>query len=174
MMADTWHAQSSGVTYAANKAMIDLFNANTSVTTVRIYRMWLFNNQTAGITGVFNNVRIHRLTVAPTGGTAITPVPHNTANAALDAGTSVGTGRTVTLGSRFRQLLHSPDEPTLSSLDWDSMLTLVPYAEIWNSGYGDGNVEPLTCRAGQDEGIAVVSVNQTVGVADVELEFTSS
>ncbi len=173
-MADTWHAQSSGVTYAANKAMIDLFNVNTSVKTIRIYRMWLFNNQTTAITGVFNNLRIHRQTVAPTGGTAVTPVAHSTANATLDAGTSVGTGRTVTVGSQFRQLLHSPDEPALSTLDWDSMLTLVPYAEIWNSGYGDSNVEPLTCRAGQNEGIVVVSVNQTVGQADVELEFTNS
>ena len=173
-MANTWHAQAAAVTYAANKAMLDLFNASSSAKTIRIYRMWLFNNQTTGVTGVFNNIRIHRQTVTPTGGTTITPVPHNTANAALDAGTTLGCGRTITVGSQFRQLLHSPDEPTLSTLDWDSMLTLVPYAEIWNSGYGDSNVEPLTCRAGQNEGIAVVSVNQTVGLADLELEFTST
>jgi len=171
-MADTWHISAQAVTYAANKYMLDVFNGSSSAKSIDVYRIWFFNNQTSAITGVFNTLQIHR-TSAASAGTTVTPVAHNTANASLDANTSAGYGRTVTTGSLFRQLLTSPDEPTLSTLDWDSAHCLVPFAEIWNSGYGDSNVQPLRCRTGQAEGISLKSVNQTVGSGDFEMEFTN-
>ena len=172
-MADTWHAFTSGATFAANKYMIDVFNANTSAKTISVYRIWWFNNQTAAITGVINVMQIFR-TSTSSAGSSITPAAHNTSNTALDAGTTAGTGRTITTGSQFRQLLTSPDEAAVSTLDWDSMQTFVPFAEVWNSGYGDTVIQPLTCRNGQDEGVTLKSVTQTVGNADFEMEFTSA
>lgn len=172
-MADTWHAFSSAVAYAANKHMIDVFNGSASTRTIRIYRAWLFNNQTTAITGVLNFVSIFR-TSAGSGGTTITPVAHNTSNTALNANTTAGTGRTVTTGDQFRRLLMSPDEPNVSTTDWDSLMCLVPFAEIWNSGYGDTVVDPITCRNGVNEGFTIQSITQTVGTADMELEFTNA
>jgi len=171
-MANTWHAFASGVAYASTKHMLDIFNSSASTATVKIYRAWLFNNQTTGVTGALNFVSIFRTSAASTGN--VTPVAHNTANVALNANTSAGTGRTVTTTSQFRRLLMSPDEPTVSTADWDALMCLVPFAEIWNSGYGDTVVEPVTCRAGQNEGYTIQSINQTTGVADLEIEFTNT
>jgi hypothetical protein len=172
-MAATWHAFSANVGLASNKYMIDVLNQSTSTSTIRIYRVWMFNNHTAAVTGVLNFVSLFRSTNA-TGGSNITSVAHNTTNPALHAGTSVGTGRTVTASSQFRRLLMSPDEPTVSTLDWDALGTLVPFAEIWNSGYGDSNIDPVTCVASQTQGFTVQSITQTVGAADLELEYTST
>lgn len=171
-MADTWHISTQAAAFGANKYMIDVMNGASSAKSIDVYRIWFFNNQTAAITGVFNTMQIHR-TSAASSGTTITPVAHNTANATLDANTSAGTGRTVTTGGLFRQLLTSPDEPTLSTLDWDSAQCLVPFAEIWNSGYGDSNVQPIRCRTGVAEGVSLKSVNQTVGSGDFEMEVTN-
>jgi hypothetical protein len=53
-------------------------------------------------------------------------------------------------------------------------MCLVPFAEIWNSGYGDSVVDPVTCRAGFNEGFTIQSLTQTVGTADLEIEFTNT
>jgi hypothetical protein len=172
-MAATWHAFTSAAAYAANKHMLDVFNGAASTATVRIYRAWLFNNQTTAITGVLNFVSIFR-TSASSGGTAVTPVAHNTSNAALNANTTAGTNRTITNGAQFRRLLMSPDEPTVSTADWDALMCLVPFAEIWNSGYGDTFVDPVTCLAATAQGFTIQSITQTVGTADLEIEFTNT
>ena len=172
-MAATWHAFTQAATYAASKHMLDVFNGAASTATLRIYRAWLFNNQTTGVTGVLNFVSIFRTTAA-SAGTTVTPVAHNTSNTALNANTSAGTGRTITNSSQFRRLLMSPDEPTVSTADWDALMCLVPFAEIWNSGYGDTVVDPVTCLAANAQGFTVQSITQTVGTADLELEFTNT
>jgi hypothetical protein len=135
----------------------------------------LFNNQSTGVTGVLNFVSILRSS-ASSGGTTVTAVAHNTANTPLTANTTAGTNRAVTPtpGGQFRRLLMSPDEPTVSTADWDALMCLVPFAEIWNSGYGDSVVDPVTCRAGQNEGFTIQSLTQTVGTADLEIEFTNT
>jgi hypothetical protein len=171
-MAATWHAYTQAAAYATNKHMLDVFN-NSGATTVRVYRAWLFNNQTSNVNGVLNFVSIFR-TSASSGGTAVTPVAHNTSNTGLPAQVTAGTGRTITNGAQFRRLLMSPDEPNVSTADWDALMCLVPFAEIWNSGYGDSVIDPITCRATVAEGFTIQSITQTVGVADLELEFTNT
>jgi len=172
-MADTWHGAAQGVAYASAKYMIDLFNGAASAKTLKLYRMWIFNNGTAAVTGVLTSLQIRRSSAA-SGGTTITPVAHNLGNTALDANSTSGTGRTITSSSIFRQILWQNDEPTVTTLDMDALLTLVCFAEIWNSGYGDSNVQPLTCRASNAEGICLFQPgSNAVGTADVEIEFTS-
>jgi hypothetical protein len=68
----------------------------------------------------------------------------------------------------------SPDEPTVSTADWDALMCLVPFAEIWNSGYGDTFVDPVTCLAATAQGFTIQSITQTVGTADLEIEFTNT
>lgn len=172
-MADTWHASAQAVAYASAKYMIDIFNSASSAKTIKVYRIWMFNNGTASVTGVLTALQIKRSS-AGSSGTTITPVAHNLGNTALDANTTCGTGRTVTSSSIFRQILYQNDEPTVTTLDMDALLTLVPFAELWNSGYGDSNVQPLTCRAANAEGICLQQPgSNAVGTADVEMEFTS-
>jgi hypothetical protein len=172
-MANTWHGAAQAVAYASAKNMIDIFNGSASAKLIKLYRMWIYNNGTASVTGVLAALQIKRSS-ASSGGTSITPVAHNLGNTALDANTTVGTGRTVTSTSIFRQILWQNDEPTVTTLDMDALLTLVCFAEIWNSGYGDSNVEPLQCRASNAEGITLLQPGtNAVGTCDVEIEFTS-
>jgi hypothetical protein len=49
----------------------------------------------------------------------------------------------------------------------------VPYAEIWNAGYADVNVQPLTAPSGSAYGYGIKSVTATSGSIDSEIEFTS-
>lgn len=172
-MAETWIANTQAVTYAANKYMFDIFNTSASAKYVRLYRVHQFNNQTSSITGVLNTIQMWLCGTAPTGGTGVTPVPMDTTNAALDGGTTVGFNRTCTDTTLLRQLVHSGDEPTVATLDWDSLQCTVPFSAIWEVGYGDANVQPFTMRASQNRGFSIKSLTQTVGQADYEFLFTS-
>ncbi len=173
-MANTWQSASQGVTYAASKHMLDVFNATSSTRYIRIYRAYLFNNQTSAITGVLNTLRVCILSTGISSGTTVTPIAMDSNNSALNANTTSGFNRTTTIASTIRQLVHSPDEPTVSTLDWDALGTLVPYAELWNTGYGDANIQPVTCRPSENRGFSIQSVTQTVGVADMEILFTDA
>jgi len=173
-MAETWRATAQAVAYAASKDMLDVFNGAASSQNIRVYRIYAFNNAVAAITGVLFYLELRRISTA-TGGTPVTPVQHSTANAALNVNTTAGHSRTITQGVLFRRILYQNDEPAVTTLDMDAMLTLVPYAEIWNAGYGDTNVEPILCRSGQAEGVAMVTVagGPTTGALDNEIEFTN-
>lgn len=172
-MANTWQSFTAGAAYAANKHMIDVFNGSSSTRHIRIYKIFGFNNGTTGVTGVLNTLRVF-LTSAASAGTTITPVTMDTGNAALNANTTSGTGRTITNGSQLRQLLHSPDEPAVTTLDWDALGTLVPFAQLWDTGYGDSNIQPITCHASEARGVTLQSITQTVGSGDFEALFTDS
>jgi hypothetical protein len=175
MATNTWQAALQGATYAAaNKHLLDVFNASSSTRYIRIYRAYLFNNQTGAVTGVLNTLKICILSTSVSAGSAVTPVAMDSTNAALNANTTSGTGRTTTIANTIRQIVHSPDEPALNTLDWDSLGTLVPFAELWNTGYGDANIQPVTCRASENRGFSIQNVTQTVGVADLEILFTDA
>lgn len=167
-MAATWRATSGAVAYAATKDMLNVFNS-TGVQTVRVYRAWHFNNGTAAVTGVLTTMQCRRITAA-SAGTTVTPVAHDTSSAAL-SGVSAGTAQTTTGTDIFRRYLYSNDEPAVSGATQDEWECLVPYAQVWESGYGDTNVEPIVCRAAQ--GFQLYHSGATVvGSADVEIEFT--
>ena len=171
-MAATWRATSQAVAYASAKDMLNVFNGGASAAVLRVYRIYWFNNGTTAVTGVLTNMRVNRITAA-SAGTAVTPVAHDTSSAALDAATSAGTNQTVTRSSVFRQILYSNDEPTVSAATQDEWELYIPFAEVWNAGYGDSNVEPLTCRATQGVELQQ-SGSSAVGSGDAEIEFTNT
>ena len=173
-MANTWQCIAPSAAYAANKHMIDVFNATASTRFIRIYRAYAFNNLYAAVTGVLNTHRVHILSTSVSAGTAVTPQAHDSTNSALNANTTSGSGRTTTIASTLRQILTSNDESSIGSLDWDSMGTLVPFADIWNAGYGDSNVQPITLAASENRGFSILSVTQAVGVGDYEISFTDA
>jgi hypothetical protein len=171
-MAATWRATGGAIAYAATKDMLDVFNATGTARVIRAYRCYWFNNGTGAVTGVITTGQVRRITAASSG-TAVTPVKHDTNSSALDANTTAGTNRTVTGTDIFRRFLFVNEEPVVAGTTQANWLTLVPFAEIWNAGYGDTNVEPITCRAA--EGVQLFhSGSSTVGTADLEIEFTDS
>lgn len=173
-MANTWRATAQAVAYASGKSMIDLLNAVASTRYVRVYRAYHFNNGVAAVTGVLTEMRCNR-TSAASAGTAVTPVAHSPAYAALNANTTAGTGRTVTVVSLLRSYLWSNDEPAVSGATMDEMELFVPFAEVWNSGYGDTAVEPITLPAGTAQGFEIKQQGTSaVGEASLEIEFTDA
>ena len=173
-MANTWRSTVQAAGFAAYKNMIDVFNAASSVRVIRIYRIYAFNTQASAVTGAYTTLQIRRMTSIGTG-TTITPIAHNTAYAALDSGTTSGTARGGNITTNFRQLLWSNDEPVVRTLDIDALECLVPFAEIWNMGYLDNTIAPLSCRAGVGEGVVVTNYGTSAqGAADFEIEFTDA
>lgn len=171
-MAQTYTAGYAGITFAANKSMLSIFNGSGSGRVVRVYRIWVLNNQTAAVTGVLTTFRIER-TSAQSGGTAITPVKHDTTNETLPSQIVVATGATITAAGTLRTFVWSNDEPAVGTGTWDEFETMIPLCCVWDSGYGDSNVQPITLREG--EGLSVTHTGSTtVGNVDIWMEFTVS
>jgi hypothetical protein len=171
-MAATFRATGGGIAYASSKDMLNVFNGTATARVIRVYRGYWFNNGTAAVTGVLTTAQCRRITAA-SAGTAVTPVKHDTNSSNLDAATTCGTNQTTTGSDIFRRFLFVNEEPIVAGTTQANWLTLVPFAEIWNAGYGDTNVEPVTCRATQ--GFQLFhSGTSAVGTADLEIEFTDS
>jgi len=171
-MAATWRATSGAVAYANAKDMLNVFNGTSSTRIIRAYRAYWFNNGTTAVTGVITTAQCRRITAASVG-TAVTPVKHDTNSSALNANTTCGTNQTVTGSDIFRRFLFVNEEPVVGGTTQANWLTLIPFAEVWNAGYTDTNVEPIVCRATQ--GFELFhSGSSTVGTADLEIEFTDS
>jgi hypothetical protein len=171
-MAATFRATGGAIAYASSKDMLNVFNGTATARVIRVYRGYWFNNGTAAVTGVLTTAQCRRITAA-SGGTAVTPVKHDTNSSNLDAATTCGTNQTTTGSDIFRRFLFVNEEPIVAGTTQANWLTLVPFAEIWNAGYGDTNVEPVTCRATQ--GFQLFhSGTSAVGTADLEIEFTDA
>ena len=171
-MADTWRATAQTVTFASGKSMLDIFNGGAATRVIRAPRMYQFNNSTGAVTGVLTEMRITRITAA-SAGSSVTPVAHDTGNTALEAALTAGSGRTVTTSDLFRKYIWSNDEPAVSGSSIDEWEMYIPFASVWEAGYGDTNVQALTCRATQ--GVQILHQGSTVvGSNDFEIEFTNA
>lgn len=174
-MAATWTAPTFAVAYASGKSMLDCLNTSSSAKTIKIYQILIFNNGTGAVTGVLVTMVIRHLNTNSTSGSTVTPVKHDTTNAALDANTTFGTGRTITAGSAVRHYIMSNDEPAVSGATMDEWECLVPNATVWSAGYGDSNVQPLTLTAANTVGTDIQqSSASAVGTADLEMLFTNA
>lgn len=170
MASNTYTGAAVGVSFAANKSMIGLYNGTGSGQILRVYRIWILNNQTVAVTGTITNLEIRRCT-ALSGGTSLTPIKHDSNNTAIPGQVIASTGGSPTLTDLFRRALWSTDEPSANATATiDELQTLIPLGCIWDVGYGDATVEPIVCREGQ--GVSLQSLGATTGVADVFIEFT--
>lgn len=172
-MAKTYTASALGIAFASNKSMLAILNAH-GTRKVKIYRIWVLNNQTSAVTGVLTTMTVRKLS-ALTGGTAVTPVAHDTSNTSVDL-TSVtcvtnGTA-TNTSDNAWRQIIWSTDEPAVSTATNDEWQCIIPLMLIWDST-GDSNIEPITLNTNEGLSITQPGAN-TVGVADFFIEFTVS
>lgn len=173
-MAETHTAAFLAVAFANNKSMAAIFNGVGSGRILRVYRVWVLNNQTAAVTGVLTTFSLRRST-AQSSGTAVTPVKHDTASANLPAQVLVATNATVTSATAdtLRNFVWSNDEPAVSSGTSDEFECVVPLNCIWDSDpSSSSNVEPITLREGFGLDVRH-SGSSAVGVCDIFIEFTS-
>jgi hypothetical protein len=171
-MAATFTAYATGVTFASNKSLLTLFNGVGSGRILRVYRVTPLNYQTAAITGVLTGLELRRVT-ASSGGSAVTPIKHDTASANLPAQVLCTSGPTDTVTDMFRRALWSADEPSVSAATSDELECLPELAKLWDAGYGDTNIEPITLREGQGLSLRQPGSN-AIGVLDISFEFTDS
>lgn len=178
-MAETYHATATNVTFASNKSMLSLFYASGGTKVVRVYRVWLLNNSLTAVTGVLTTFELRLVSGRTAAGTAVPVVKHDSSNADLESTLYVETGASLTdtTNGLLRRIVWSNDEPSVSAASMDEWELLVPLNLVWDSGYGDNNVQPITLRPGSPThaGFHVKHAGTTtVGAVDIDLEFTVS
>lgn len=159
---------------AASRVMVALYNGHAT-RILKVSRIWMTGPQASNVTGglVFYQLSRYTNASAPTG-TAVTPVAHLSTNT-LTTVTCVHTA-TANVGTPteiVKAWTRSSDECTAAVLMLEEIQNLMPLAIVWDSGYGDTNVQPLVCR--QTEGIAIQVGTKTgtyVGTTDIHIEFT--
>jgi len=171
-MAATWTATGAAVTFAATKSMTDVFNATGTARVIRAYRYAFWNNQTGAVTAALTACQIRRITSA-SGGSAITPVKHDTNSSSLDANTTCGYNRTVGGSDIFRRFLWLTEEATTTGVTQANWEIMVPNTQVYLPTAGDSNLEPITCRSAQGTDIYNAG-SGAVGTVDTEITFTDA
>lgn len=141
---------------ANDKNLIAISNATGSGKLIKIYRVWAWNPTTGAVSGGMTGLLLGRSAAVHTGGTALNFLPHSscvTAGAATPfTGCSAASGATTitaTMGTEFRRVFKATDELTASSGTMDEIQNVYPWSIIWETGYGDTNVEPFILRENQ-------------------------
>ena len=171
-MAQTFTAYYSGIAFAASKNMGAVLNSHASEI-LRIRRVGLLNAQTAGVTGVLCQLEMRGYFAGSPGltsPTAITPTSHDTTNTAPTTATYGHAGTIAGTATTFRRVFWSSDEAAISTATMDELETFVPLNIIFDAGYGDSNVQPMTLR--QTQMAMVFNTTGAAGLLDTWIEFT--
>lgn len=171
-MAQTWTAYYSGIAFAASKNMAAVLNSHATEI-LRIRRVGVLNAQTAAVTGVVCQLEMRGYFaggVSLTSSTAVTPTSHDTTNTAPSSATYGHAGTIAGTATTFRRVFWSSDEAAISTGTIDELETFVPLNIIFDAGYGDANVQPLTLR--QTQMAMVFNVTGAAGLLDTWIEFT--
>lgn len=179
-MAATYTAIATGVTHStAFKTYLQIWNASTSGVTIKIYRIWLLNVQTA-VTGILitSPILLSGISAIASGGspTTVTPIKHDTnSNTLSNVTINYGNTTTGTVVNTYRSLKLSGDEPATGTFKIDNFYAMPNMALYWDAGYGESGLEPLTLPAGSNSGIQITSAGtaSAVGNIDVIVEFTA-
>lgn len=171
-MANSWTLNVTALVFGASKVMHGIRNGGSRV--LRLARVGMLNNQTAGVTGVACLLELRKYPATCTWTpTAVAPVSHDSTNSALD---TVSTGHSGTpAGSTpvaIRRVFWSSDEPSVSAATSDELECFVPLNVIWDAGYGDADVQKLAIRTG--EMFCTFNMSGAVGLVDTWSEFTDS
>lgn len=170
----TFTAVGLGITIGNNKSMLSLFNPVGSTKVLKLREYYVRNAQTTAVTGVAGDFRLFRWahTTAPTGGTAIIPRSHDTADT-LGAGIDLRTGGTLG-GTEEAQPL---DVMKISTDEWGPGTLDVEAAQQTIANYlparakRDPIQKPFVVRPGQGIHLKHV-VNSTAGSFDIIFVFT--
>jgi hypothetical protein len=111
----TYYAYADAVALAANKQHVSIFNTAGSGLLVAVKKIFQINLQIASVTGVGLRFDVKR-TTAQSAGTAITPVPMDSAlNPSLSGLVNVATNATVTEGAIVTPWITNSDEVTAAN-----------------------------------------------------------
>jgi hypothetical protein len=169
-MANTQTAYFNAVAFAAGKNMAAILNGHATEK-IKIRRVGLLNAQTAGVTGVLCSIELRKYTGAGLATpTAVTPVKHDSAQAAPTTATIGHAGTPSGTPVVLRRIFWSSDEAAISTGTLDEWETIVPLNIIWDAGYYDPTVEPLVLN--QNEMISVYNTAGAAGLLDVWIEYT--
>lgn len=164
----TYRAVSPALTPAANKYHILIGNNAGSAQTLYLLGLWYYTG-VASVTGVINEFRWQRQTYgAPSGGAAITPNPHNSADPPL-ANVSCWGGATAGVGADgvVQRILNiSSEEHTATVADIDRLLedtNKLPSAGPWS--------RPMALRPGEAAAVKQIGAG-AVGAIMWALEFS--
>lgn len=171
-MAQTFTAYYPGITFAASKNMGAVLNSHATEV-LKIRRIGLLNAQTAAVTGVLCQLEVRGYFaggVSLTAPTAITPTSHDSTNTNPTTATYGHAGTIAGTATTFRRVFWSSDEAAISTATLDELETLVPLNIVFDSGYGDSNVQPMTLRTTQMG--MVFNTTGAAGLLDTWIEFT--
>jgi len=172
-MAQTFTLYSNGIAFAATKIMQGIKNLHATEV-LKVRRVGLLNAQTAGVTGVVCSLA-YNFHVNPTWTTPVTTgatiATHDTTNSA-PASYAYGSAGTYSAAAALtlRRTIWSSDEAAASSATSDELECFVPLNILFDAGYGDANVQPLTLR--QNDFAGVYNISGAAGLLDVWCEFT--
>lgn len=174
-MAATFSLAATAVANAATKNLLVIHNAD-STKKVKVYRIWVTNPGTAAVTGGIQQMSLFRYAnaSAPTGGTAVTPSPHDPAKSTV-TNLTVQHGATTNVTSietnPLISVVRATDEIAAGGATLDELHNIMPLNLIFDAGYGDSNVEPLTLNQGEGVTLRTASGN-AVGTFDIFAEIT--
>lgn len=168
-----------------NRNLGAVFNVAGSNQILRIYRVWVNTDQTAAVTGTWPTIDIRRISAVWTVSTVqpnqITTVScflakcdpsHPLYSGAFPTYVLYGWSGSVGSTEVLARYIWSSDEVAVGTFSQDEIQMPRVWNCYWDSGYGDADTTPFTCRAG--EGMQVyspASVGATGGV-NIEFEFT--
>jgi hypothetical protein len=172
-MAATYTVTAQGValpTTAAAKTLLSVYNLHATQK-LNIVRVWVQNTGIAAVTGVYQTLSLGRHTTDQTvGATTVTPIKHDTDSLnLLNATTKHSPTTSVTLVDTFRQFAWTGDEFATGVAKLENLVTFPQFSIIWDSGYGDTNIEPIVLN--QNEGLALTSAGVASGVGTVDVSF---
>ena len=174
-MADTWWAYGNPTLNATPKYMMAIRNAGAKV--LKIQRIMFMNYSVGAVTGILAAGNIDRYTgsTSVTAGTTVTPVAKDGNNTALDTVTIVHSPTAVGgTPATFRRWLWSTDEPAVSTVTLDELQAITGGWVMWDVGYDNANLQPLTIRNGEMLLVQATAYSSTAaGVVDIYIEFTS-
>jgi hypothetical protein len=172
-MAETFTYYSKDQAFAATKNMGCIKNLHATEK-LKVRRVGLLNAQTGTPTGVVCLIEF-RLDINPTFSaptqTGVTICKHDSVNTA-PANYLYGSIGSYAAGSAFtlRRTVWSSDEPAASTATSDELQCFVPLNILFDAGYGDSNVQPLTLN--QNDASLVYNTSGAAGLVDIWIEFT--
>lgn len=169
-MAATYTGLMDGATFAAGKSMATLWNGSGSGKIVKVYRIFILNNQLSAISGILTNMEIRKITNTSGGSNGLV-IKHDSNSAAVPSEITFTTGSNDTISNLLKTVIWSTDEPLVGGNSLDEYEMIPSFNIIWDIGYGDSNITPLTLREG--EGVTVKhSGSFSQGQCDIIFEFT--
>ena len=168
-MANTWNGFVTGRAFAVSSVNAGLLNAGSRV--LRLRRVGMLNNQTSAVTGVICLMELRWYSGAGwTTPTSVSAVAHDSTNSPLSSVTHGYAGTPTGTSNLLRRILWSSDEAGASVATNDELECLVPLNIIWDAGYANSNVQPLTLRT--NESFMNYNTAGAAGLADHWMEFT--